>query len=337
MSKLPDAAYTGNSSKGHPYEGDLGKAVDFDLYESSSPIVGSDNSPEIFGPYGYGARNLLNHSSIERGDRVLDLGSRTGISTLEIFRRQSDITILGINQSEGMDFLAKYKFSQNNGQLVSEIDNEQLLRYWRDFRTESKPYGNNVEFLMGDFEKIDLQHESFDSAVASQFMHWSADLSKPFTQLAKFLKQMGKVAWNSSSHWYNDSKFPSAEFGFRYNDFMSYVLDSVSSGGGIEFKDLFSLSKPEHNIESIKAITSEQGFDTEQEGIYLMQVDFIQFVSRHVPAFVRSLIVSTKIDDQELESRVNESIKKAILDPKTLGDTRHRYEIHPVFVSVKKN
>ena len=147
-------------------------------------------------------------------------------------------TVLGVELSEGMLQTARYKFHQWSGeQLLEQVTDEILLKYWQEFRAESEQYKDQVTFVLGDFQEIGtIKPESMDSAVGHQFMHWT-DLSKSFKQLYRFLKTRGEVLWNSASHFYEDSQFPSAEYGFRYNDFVEngvrHLLQKSSYGNKI--------------------------------------------------------------------------------------------------------
>lgn len=337
MLKLKDGAYTGNHKEGNPYEGDLGKGIEYDKYEANFPVIMQEgNFPRIFTNYRLGARELITHCSAQKDQRVLDLGSGTGISTLELLQQKRGISVVGIEISEGMLLITRYKFHQDNGEeLLAQVKDEKLLQYWEDFRKESKEYYDQVKFLQENFEETNkIASESIDIAIGNQFMHWT-DLSKSFKQLNKFLRKGGEVIWNSASHFYNDAQFPVAEFGFRYNDFFAYVLDYVCSKGGFTAKDYHSLSKPPHNFESIRSTTEDQGFETEQIVTLLIKVDLQAFVQNHVPVFVRQLITS-EVDPNELEARVKEAIGRAIVNPKALQDTQHKYDIIPIFKSVKK-
>ena len=337
MSKLGNGVYTGSNKEGNPYEGDLGKGIEYDKYEANFPVIVQEgNFPKISTTYRLAARELVGYSSAREDQRVLDMGSGTGISTLELLQQKRGTSIVGIEISQGMLLVARYKFHQDEGQeLLVQVTDEKLLQYWRDFREESKEYRDKVEFLQGDFQKTEeIVPDSVDRAIGSQFMHWT-DLSKSFKQLSRFLRTKGEVIWSSASHFYNDTQFPAAKFGFRYNDFLAYVLDDVCSKGGFTAKDYHSLSQPQHDFKSVKSIANEQGFENEQIATHLRTLDLQMFVQNHVPVFVRQLITS-EVDSEELEARVKEAIGRAIVNPKALQDTKHKYDVIPIFRSVKK-
>jgi tRNA G46 methylase TrmB len=78
--------------------------------------------------------------------------------------------VIGVEISEGMINAAKYKFHQDSGkELLAHVDNAPLLSYWEQFRQESLPYKDRVQFIKGDVqeEKL-LPTESIDGAVANQ-------------------------------------------------------------------------------------------------------------------------------------------------------------------------
>ncbi|MEW5896826.1 MAG: class I SAM-dependent methyltransferase [Nanoarchaeota archaeon] len=338
MSGLKDNAYTGDSKKRNPYEGDLDKGIAYDKYEANFPvIVQAGNFPEISTTYRQAARELVQYSSARNGQTVLDLGSGTGISTLELLQQKQGIYVVGVEMSEGMLLVAKYKFHQNNGEeLLAQVTDEKLLQYWWDFRKESRNYRYKAEFLQGDFQEVqNIAPESIYSAIGSQFMHWT-DLSKSFKQLNRFLRTKGEVVWSSASHFYNDAQFPAAKFGFRYNDFLACVLDDVCHEGGFAANDYHSLSKPSYNLESVKAITLEQGFETEQIATHLREVDLQVFVQNHVPVFVRQLVGTSKTEQERLEEMIKKAVGRAIVNPKALQDTTHKYDVIPIFRSVKR-
>jgi len=331
MSNLKDAVFSGSVSQGNPHQ----DGIAYDTYEANFNVIEQDgNHSLILTPYRAEAKKLIKHLFAEKDQRILDLGSGTGISTLELLSQNPEVYALGVEVSEGMLQIARYKFHQVNGdELLKQVDDSKLLRYWQDFRTESERYKDQVEFILGDFQEIDdIEPESIDGAIGNQFMHWT-DLSKSFKQLYRFLKRDRHVVWNSASHFYDDSKFPSSEYGFRYNDFLRFILDEV--GKRVRVRDYKTLSIPEHNLDSIKTITSEQGFETEQVATYLLPVDLQVFIKNHVPAFVRNLIIP-KMSKNEIKDITQEAIANAINNPKALEDTQHKYEIIPIFKSTKR-
>ncbi len=335
MANLNSGAFTGDKSAGNPYSGDLGKGIAYDTYEANVPLVVQEGDyPKIFTNYRTGAKRLVQYSSVQENAKMLDLGSGTGISALEIFTQKPGASVTGIELSEGMLLVARYKFGQDDGNLLEQVNDEKLLQYWRQFRTEAAAYKNRVKFVQGDFQQIDcLKSESFDGAVAAQFMHWT-DFSKSFAQLRKFLKNKGEVVWNSASHFFNDQEFPIAEYGFRYNGFLAHVLEDVCSRGGWEANDYHTIGKPSQDINTITEVTSGQGFQTTQVATYLNPVDLQVFAQNHVPVLVKQLITSPA-DPGELETRIKEAIGRAITNPQALSDTKHKYEIMPVFKSIK--
>jgi len=221
-SGLKSGAFTGSKDTGNPYEGDLGKGIAYDSYEAkSSCIRQEDNFPSIVQVYRSGARELIQHLSPGEKERLLDLGSGTGICTLELLCQHPESEAVGIEISQGMRIVAQYKFHQEDGkELLSHVDNPQLIAYWKQFRTESLPYAHKVKFIHGDVQESDLlPTESIDGAVANQVVHWT-DISKTFANFQRWLKPKGEVIWNSASHWYNDKQFPALEYSIRFNDFL---------------------------------------------------------------------------------------------------------------------
>src|SRR3989338_8522884 len=105
---LKSGAFTGDASKGNPYEGDLRKGVDYDLYEANFPVPeGEGNPPRFLHGYRAGARRLLRHLSCDNPNHLLDLGSGTGIASLEALLRFPLTKVTGLEISPGMLLTAK--------------------------------------------------------------------------------------------------------------------------------------------------------------------------------------------------------------------------------------
>ncbi len=126
MTKSKDNIYTGNTQQGNPYIGDLDRGINYDAYESSFFLIDQvEDFPKLSRVYKTGSKRLVDRLNLKNGDRVLDVGSGTGISTLEILPNQIDKVILaGIkfryphkNQNHlkklGMDILKKLKLEIN--------------------------------------------------------------------------------------------------------------------------------------------------------------------------------------------------------------------------------
>jgi ubiquinone/menaquinone biosynthesis C-methylase UbiE len=239
---LKSEAFTGDSSKGNPYQGDIKKGIAYDAYEAESNIIEQKRDyPQILKPYQAVVQRLIKgfsatpYFSVINGDIVLDVGSGTGISTLELLSQYHGITVLGLELSPGMLEVANYKFHKNNGKkLLSHVTNQRLLDYWNEFREKSEKYKNQVNFILGDIQTThEIALESIDCVIANQVLHWT-DLSVSFRQFDRFLETNGQVLWNTASHFYNDSKFPSEKYGFRYNDFLGFVMDEVAKKANVK-------------------------------------------------------------------------------------------------------
>ncbi|MFA5412444.1 MAG: class I SAM-dependent methyltransferase [Candidatus Micrarchaeia archaeon] len=332
--QLGNGAFTGSAAQGNPYKGDLGKGVAYDLYEARAKMIRQDGrTPAITTPYREGARNLVAYlRMVKDRQTVLDVGPGTGITAIEVLGRDSTVRVLGVEISPGMLQVGQYKFHQGRLGLAQFRDTPELLEYWAQFREETSQFGRGrVKFILGDIQEAGVGDGIADCAVANQVMHWT-DLSKTFGQLHRMLRGEGQVVWNSASHFYDDGGFPSAEFGFRYNDFMGFVMDEVAKRAPV--KDYKGLSRPSHDIESIRGITQGQGFSTGQVGTWLVHVDLQTFMRNHVPVFVKQLI-ENGMDEPELEAITREAIAAAASNPKALADMTHKYDIVPIFESVK--
>lgn len=337
---LKDAAFTGSLTQGNPYEGDLDKGIEYDRCEVNSPFIEQvGDSPAILLPYRESAKKLVRKIPTRSGNTILDIGSGTGIASLEVLLQYPGKSVVGIEISAGMQKLCKYKFHQENGaEFIEQVKDEKLRGYWDDFRKESLPFRNNATFLLDDFQKTDaIKEESIDAAISSQVIHWM-DLPTAFGQLRRFLKNGASIVWSSASHFYDDSEFPAAEYGFRYNDFMNAVMSELRSMG-VKVGDYLLLSRPQYNLDSLQAIVKKQGFSTQKVVTSLIPIDLQVFVRNHVPRYAKELI-KTQIEGIEKEHLVKQAIANVITDHSVtdhspLNDTKHKYEIVPVFISTK--
>jgi len=322
-------------SQGNPYE----DGIDYDRQECSVwlPLLDQvGDGPSVSTIYHGVAKRLVRNVKAEPGQSFLDVGCGTGISTLELLLQHPEIFVLGLDESFGMLNVARYKFHKiTGGGLLAATDGDKgLLSYWQGFRGDSLLYGDHAEFYLGRLEDIDfLPGDSLDGAIANQSLHW-IDLEIAFGKLGELLKEGGKLTWNTASHFYDDSEFPSSEFAFRYNNFFRFVLDELS-GRGIELKDYRNLARPTHSFDSIREISLKHGFETDQVAIHLIRKDLQIFIDQYVRPLIGQLIVS-EVEPEELERITQEAIAKAVNSPQALRDKQHKYEINPIFVSTKK-
>lgn len=334
-SKLREGAVPGERG-GNTYLAKFA-GVAYDEYEANHPSILQEGCyPQLLTTYRAGARKLIRHASFNSGDKIIDLGVGTGIATLELLSQQKEIQVIAVEKSAEMLEVAKYKFHHiKGGDFLVKAEDENLKRYWQEFREESEPYKEKVEFVLGDFLDAAFYPESIDGAIANQFMHW-VDLAKAFNHLRIILREKKEVIWNSASRFYNDKMFPAKDYGFKYNDFMKCVLNDVCMKGGFTTKDCSTLTSSTHDLKRIKEITSSHGFETEQIATYLVPIDLQVFIQSHVPVFVRQLIISEVQDTERLEMIIKEAIKEAVVNDKAMSDIKHKYDIVPVFKSVKR-
>jgi ubiquinone/menaquinone biosynthesis C-methylase UbiE len=315
----------------------MGTGIAYDDYEAKFSLPEQEgNRPVIKNVYRMAAGRLVHHLEAGREDTILDLGSGTGISALELLVRNPGISVVGVEKSSGMLEVARYKFHHDLGEVLREhVGDCALLRYWEAFRRESAEYENMVTFYEGDIQDMQfLDDNSVDHAIGNQVIHWT-DLSRSFRELGRVLGGGGTVVWNSSSHFYDDHRFPSSKFGFRYNDFLRYVLEDISETKGVRnVGDYRKMSVPGHTLESIQEITVQHGFETEQIALHLLPVDLQTFSRVHVPMFAKEL-VNHDLSDNEFDACVKESISRTIVNPRALMDVTHKYDTNPIFRSVK--
>ena len=345
QARLPPGAFVGNAGTKNPYAGKISKAIAYERYESKFILP---DGPGLTHGMRLVARKLVEHLPAKKSQRILDAGSGTGIASLEIFRQHPDLKIVGIDVSPGMLAIARFKFHQTRWdrrppKARQLLENERyedavtINNYWNDFRNESLPFQHQVEFVQGDFKRTARMveifgEETFNHAVANQFVHWTG-IQEAFASFSELVMKGGSVVWNSASHFFNDSEYPAERFGFRYNDFVRYVMDHVAKF--VEVKDYHSLSVPQYELKQVIEMTEARGFSTKQVGVYRLPVKLKFFVSNHVPVIVEQLVISNATR-RELKAITEEAIAKAENTAAALRDYQHKYDIVPMFIS-KKN
>lgn len=334
MEKFREKFGAGVIGRGNPYKGGIEQGIAYDLYELNRPIIQQNaGKPRILGGYQSVALDLLNHFSTQKGSRILEIGSGTGIGTLELVSLNPTCSLICIESSEGMIELARYKFNHLDEDYILRRTNDlSLIRYWTSFRSRSLEFKDNVKFLMSNFEDTILNHESIDSAIAFSSLYHT-DLTKSFRNLYNFLTNNGFIIWDGSSHFYDDKDFPSSNYGFRYNDFLGYVLDEIGKKLDL-LGDYRNLSKPKVNLDEIMEITLKEGLFTEKIAIYLTPVDLQIFIKNFVPHIVR-VLVPKETDEEYFNEVLKEGIGKAITNPSALNDNNHKYGIKAIFKSKK--
>lgn len=336
LDKLREGAF-GIATKENPYKGDLGTGISYDRdVEANFTSATKDGERQLLTGYRAGAAKLVKHLPVKTGQTVLDLGSGTGISALELLVQNPGRTVLGVEQSDGMLLVARYKFHKDEGkELLANVDDTKLIEYWNRFREESKSLSDRVDFVQGDMKELGgLEAERYDAVTGIQSIHWVKDhLPQLFNHVYRVLKPGGMFVWSSASHFHNDSKYPSATWGFRYNDLLRYIMEEVHSHD-VEVGDLMQEAKPAHTSESLMTISNAAGFDTKHAETYLQQMDLQFFLRFHVPIFARQLIRS-QIPDEKKNELIEKAIQKAITNPVAMNDTQHKFDIVPIFISKK--
>ena len=329
---LNGGAFTGLLDKGNPYS----KGIDYDSYNLTSTVFDNEDPSKILTNYQENAKWLLRYLSLDPDNpdqTVLEIGSGTGITTIELLKKYPDVNVVCVEKSEVMLDLAKHKFNIYDGDssVFDSVDNPELQEYWNKFKKESKKYAGRVTFLLGDIETIGLEERSMDAVVANQVIHWT-NPSKTFKQLSNFQKPGSAFVWNTASHYYDDSKFPAFEYGFRFNYFLKRIIDEV----GVDVADLKTFYRPKHDINSIQAISKEYGFDTQQVDTILIPISIQNIIRNQIYSLIKPL-VKEEIGESELDTRVKEAIQKVIIEQGALDDTKHGYDIIPIFKSILKD
>lgn len=354
--KLGAGAVTADSKGGNPFLGvDPALGIAYDMDEATTPIVfQEEDNPIILGPYSYSARKLVSkYLKPEPKEKILDIGSGTGISTLEVLLQQPMLSlVVGLEISQGMLEIARYKFHQTDGaNLLEMADATPLPAYWKDFREKSKLNTHKVRFILEDIEKETeyLPSESIGGALASHVVPW-VDLPTTFKRLNRILRRGGRVIWNVTANYFDNSQFPLRGYDLRYNDLIFIILEELRKRG-LAVKDYQHPKKPRYTFDSIVDISSEQKFDTELVGTMLFPVDFQDYIPKYVPVLVNELIVPSlnseelsKLTPEEKEAiekergiLINEAIASAVKRPESFRDKDHKYDIVSIFRSIKTN
>lgn len=347
----PFLRYHQTSSSDNPFQGPLAEAVRYDYINSQLPMEREGGLYTTILPiYEWSASHLVDalkdHTSIERRSRILDLGSGTGAATRMILPVQGFAHITGIEQSEGMLEVANYKFHKKETQeferKIQELFNgnvpEQLSSYWQAVRTETEQDQNLVRFIQGDLRRItDLVDHDYDAAIANQSLHWLGDdLPAFFTSLRDVLSANGIAIWNSASDFIEDNIYHSAEFSFRYNDFMGMICEKLSQKGYAvgNYKDF---RRPKWKTEEIEGYIKDSGFTMEQKRTILVRDDFQRYLSLDLPLMLSGLLHDKGISLEDTEKLARETAAEIINECSNfMADTQHKYDITPIFVMRKK-
>jgi SAM-dependent methyltransferase len=117
---------------------------------------------------GLGCGNPTAFSSIKEGDIVLDLGSGAGFDC----------------------FLASKKVGETGKVIGLDMTEEMIAKA----RILAKEHGySNVEFRLGDIEKMPLDDNSVDVIISNCVINLSPDKSKVFKEAYRVLKKGGKM------------------------------------------------------------------------------------------------------------------------------------------------
>lgn len=117
---------------------------------------------------GLGCGNPTAFSSIKEGDTVLDLGSGAGFDC----------------------FLASKKVGKNGKVIGLDMTEEMISKA----RILAKEHGySNVEFKLGDIEKMPLENSSVDVIISNCVINLAPDKSKVFKEAYRVLKNGGKM------------------------------------------------------------------------------------------------------------------------------------------------
>ena len=138
--------------------------------EIARSIGYSDEELELAGDanLGLGCGNPIALANLREGDIVLDLGSGAGFDCFLAARKVGDSGhIIGVDMTQEM------------------IDKAQTL---------AEKYGyKNVEFRLGDIEKLPVDNESIDVVISNCVINLAPDKLKVFKEAFRVLKQDGRM------------------------------------------------------------------------------------------------------------------------------------------------
>ena len=140
--------FIGNKDEGNPYIGDLEQGIEYDSYEINFSLIEREGNQTLILPsYTAGARRLIRHLPIIKNQAILEIGSGTGISTLEVLLKNPDSFVFGIEISEGMEL--KVFFNKLQDRIRSpEVTND--TGYVRIMSLhKSKGLTSKVVFIIG--------------------------------------------------------------------------------------------------------------------------------------------------------------------------------------------
>lgn len=129
--------------------------------EEELRIVGDAN-------LGLGCGNPLAFGKIKEGDTVLDLGSGAGIDAILAAKKVgSKGKVIGVDMTEEMVEKARENAKEQNV--------------------------TNVEFLLGEIEKLPLEDNSVDAIITNCVINLSPDKAKTFSEAYRVLKPGGRI------------------------------------------------------------------------------------------------------------------------------------------------
>jgi len=129
--------------------------------EEELKIVGEAN-------LGLGCGNPLAFGKIKEGDTVLDLGSGAGIDAILAAKK------VGIN-----------------GKVIGVDMTEEMVEKAKE--NAKKQNINNVEFLLGEIEKLPLNDNSVDTIITNCVINLTPDKAKTFSEAYRVLKPGGRI------------------------------------------------------------------------------------------------------------------------------------------------
>lgn len=204
-------------------------------------------------PYEIAARALAGlREGIRAGDRVLEIRTRTGISTIILAASNPDLKMLTGVEPTATSYrqLADYKFGKGEFDFPqNRTGYETTIEYIERQRALALPLSPKVELVDGWAPGLPVEDGSVDKVYVPQTLHWLAfkdeisphsrdQLSAAVGDVARVLRPGGTLFFDSNGHIFNfGSRRLHRNMGPLIND-MHYVHHPLSAQFDEEFNGL---------------------------------------------------------------------------------------------------
>ncbi len=198
-------------------------------------------------------KRLVDMIPIKVNDKILDIGTAHGPSSLALFRKQPQIEVVAVDPSRNLLLISKAKFyGENINEFFTNYSkNGAVLSYLADQYQECSKFNNKISYVESFAEDLDdSKIGKFDHILGSLSLHWLVGPFKAFSNFYKILKKNSTVAISSSSWKYRTSD-PNIDHKKRFDNspFLKKFYKNLDSILGyketeiIPEEDLWNLNK----------------------------------------------------------------------------------------------